>query len=361
MPKPAVSTPSGAATDQAVVDERADQAVDDGPAETELGGDLGRGESLGRGGDQLEHVETAAEGLRGVARGWSGQRWLLPEPRVGFDPSGASGSGSESSSRQQRPFATPVLDRREALGEMVGLADVVVGRPLDQVVASRPRSRARRARWRCASRVRRRRRSSRSAAPASPGSARRSPPRSPREWSIAPLAQPRPQRRVARQPDRPDVGGARVAEVAVVGLPVVRVDGRVDPAHVAHRAVHQERPLLLRPRRSSGAGRARSRAQLLIRRLRSRCAARKVGDELGVERRPVRCVRRVDVQLASTTVGSRLVDDRRVHPLGQGLGAGEVRGDEDHAVGAWRPWPRPRRPGRRPGSAVMVGCSASAW
>ena len=56
------------ATNQAMVDQGADQAVDDRAAQAELGSDLRRGEALGRGGHQLEYVEAATQGLRGVAR-----------------------------------------------------------------------------------------------------------------------------------------------------------------------------------------------------------------------------------------------------------------------------------------------------
>ena len=51
---------------------------------------------------------------------------------------------------------------------------------------------------------------------------------------------------------------------------------------------------------------------------------------------------------------------RRIEPLGQGLGAAEMRGNENDAVGRLQAGLR-QVVGIAGGRGVMVGCSACAW
>ena len=108
---------------------------------------------------------------------------------------------------------------------------------------------------------------------------------------VGPLRQPRAQRGIAREPGRRRVRDARIAEEAPVRLAAVRIDRRVDPAHVAHGAVDHEGALHLAVVPALRAYRACSSAQSVIFALRARCAARNARDEFRRERRLVRAFR----------------------------------------------------------------------
>src|SRR6516225_920348 len=65
---------------------------------------------------------------------------------------------------------------------------------------------------------------------------------------VAPLRQPGAQRGIACEPRRRGVRGTRIAEITPAGPPSVRVDTRIEPAHVAHRPMDDKAALdLARP------------------------------------------------------------------------------------------------------------------
>ena len=148
---------------------------------------------------------------------------------------------------------------------------------------------------------------------------------------VGPLREPRPQGREPRETGGRGVCNARVAEEAPARLAAVGINRRVEPAHVAVGAMNHEAALHL------AVVAAREGVKELARPGRDLAVARKLGsaegsDKFGRIRRFVGCAGRVDVEREIAGVGIEFVAHRRIEPFGQGLGAAEVRGDEDDAV-----------------------------
>ena len=152
---------------------------------------------------------------------------------------------------------------------------------------------------------------------------------------ITPLREPGAQRRVSPEPGRRVVDGARITEIAPAGSTPIRIDAGIEPSHVAHRAVDHEAALDLARSPPS------QRVEPLLAPLRDFAVACDLGrpkvlDELVSVRRLMRAGAVVDVECQFAPIRINLVGYRGIKPFGQGLGAGQMRGDEDKAIGRFQ-------------------------
>lgn len=152
--------------------------------------------------------------------------------------------------------------------------------------------------------------------------------------------------RIACEPSRRGVQGTRIAETAPAGPPSVRVDTRIEPAHVAHRPMDdKQRSISLVSRRRSVSSHSWHHAVIL--QLRAIPAARKrvtnssaLGDWWG------RHCRRCQIP---TRVGRgrvrRSPTDRAIRSKSRR--AADAHGNEDDAVGRFKTIARRRSGDRR--------------
>ncbi len=153
---------------------------------------------------------------------------------------------------------------------------------------------------------------------------------------VAPLGQPAAQRAEPGQADGPVVHHLRIAQISGSWGAIVRVDGRIQPPRIGHRAVHDECELVLRPACGLELGEflldplGDSPVTCDLRRSIALQELRRVGRLIGV-------VGVVEVQLGIALGRVGLVEDRRVQPLGEGAVAADVRGQHHDAVGGDQP------------------------